>query len=387
MNMIINAVTNEVKRSLTFHHEGGSMLRNFSVLVVVALMSVTSVYAQDWGTDAGSDITIMGASGAVDVPGEGAMRVGGMDVIADVPGSTTVSAVYNMGVIGTNTNPPVVIGDTVWVPYFLKNLGNNTDSLQVYVNIYNSTMDVMDALIAEDMDGDTAINLMGSDMVVSSTGNYGVLLPEDGSRIIFVGVVIPDTAVDGDSAIYNVMVSDNMGTGSDDMWPSNYPAYTLAPDNGDMQNDTFQVSIGMPIIHFATMVSSPTAAPGDTLLYTLSYDNDGSDSTDVASGGQLYITQMLPQYVKYAVASFNYSKLHTNAGATPWFSSLASPVSFNQSETWANTNPDSVAGFKIDFSGNIQANENSEGTDTPGGVDGEIPDVDAGQVMFQVIVK
>ena len=359
----------------------------FSMLVVLALCAGGAFAQMDWGADADSVIVVLPSDGTVDMAGEGELRIGGTFVADSVAESTVVQQVYNMDSIGYNMDMATKAGDTLWFPYVILNMGNGVDSIGINVVGFNNSMSVGDLLIAQDMNMDSIFNI--GDTVVDIAGSHVWIMPEDAIQNVLLGVVIDTLAIDTDSMSVSVVVTGNMNTGTDDFWPINYPAYILAPDNGDLQADTFQVTVGLPVVFFTTQANKSTAVPGDTINYTLQYDNDGSDSTNVVSGLGLFITQRLPQYVTYSPSTFNMTGTHTGGNPSVMFSNVNTPLVYDQAIGWADTNPDSVAGFEIQFGADIAANDTTGdgGTDTQGAADGSFPDADAGQVTFQVIVK
>jgi uncharacterized repeat protein (TIGR01451 family) len=185
-----------------------------------------------------------------------------------------------------------------------------------------------------------------------------------------------------------ITILGNNGSGTDDNWPAAFPATGFA-DNGDQFADTVTLTVGMPVIYFLSQVDKPTAAPGETLTYTMTYDNDGSDSTASAGGGALLVRQLLPKFVRYVATTLDYATAIHAGGGIAQFSSIALPGTFNQTGAWADANPDSVAGFEVSYDTDIAADDTTgdAGTDLLGSADGTIPDPDAGQVTFKVIVK
>jgi uncharacterized repeat protein (TIGR01451 family) len=133
-------------------------------------------------------------------------------------------------------------------------------------------------------------------------------------------------------------------------------------------------------------VNKTSTVPGDTLAYILKYDNDGNAPTKVTP----VLRQLLPKYVRYQALSVNTTQMHTGeTGTMVMFSAKSAATSFTNISSWADANPDSVAGIQITFGTNIAAQDTvgDGGLDVVGGVNGQIPDVDAGQITFKVIVK
>ena len=124
-------------------------------------------------------------------------------------------------------------------------------------------------------------------------------------------------AADEDTLRVAVNVRDSLGTGNWDAWPDTVGGMHTAKriiidtldtwihtasdstllDHGDNQYDTVFIAIAAPIIRLSKTVSAPSGKilPGDTLTYTIVYDNDGSAETrDTAN-----IIDMLPLGVQF----------------------------------------------------------------------------------------
>jgi uncharacterized repeat protein (TIGR01451 family) len=224
----------------------------------------------------------------------------------------------------------------------------------------------------------------GTDSFLAAA-SYTAVLAEDAGVPALIGVVVPGGAADGQFAKLEVNVKGNNKTGTNDAWPASFPAYTLAADFGDWQRDTVQVTVGQAVVAFLSSVDRPSTKPGDTLTYSLRYDNDGSAATVTMP----VVRQLLPKYVRFAANSVNTASMHTGeTGTIVMYSSRSAVTSFSNAASWANANPDSVAGMEVTFMTILAANDTvgDGGADTAG-VNGQMPDTDAGRITFKVIVK
>jgi uncharacterized repeat protein (TIGR01451 family) len=358
------------------------MVRFLSVLAAMVCFGVVSTNAQDWGTDAGSHI-IIGGDALVDSAGDGQMDIGGVQIFDPQADTSIVQAVFNLGLMGMPLNKPSGVNDTIWFVYTAANLGNGPDSIQIQTNVVTgNTFTPGGVIICKDQDLDSVFT--GTDSIMGS-GSVVVVLAEDGKLQTLIGVVVPGGATDGQYAQLEVNVMGNNKSGSNDLWPVDFPAYTLAPDNGDWQRDTVQVTVGMAVVAFLSSVDKPSTKPGDTLTYALQYDNDGSAPTATMP----IVRQLLPKFVKYAPFSVNTATMHTGeTGTTVMFSPRGDVANFMYTDSWADANADSVAGLQISFMSVVAADDTvGDGGADVAGVNGQMPDADAGQVTFKVIVK
>jgi hypothetical protein len=156
-----------------------------------------------------------------------------------------------------------------------------------------------------------------------------------------------DSAMDQDTVRISVRVQGRHCLGANDNWPntsvravfdsSNIFIHTHASaglgdtlwDYGDTQRDTVFVAIGGPIIKTCTKVTLIDAArkPGDRLLYTMYYDNDGS-ATSVDTG---FFVAYLPN------GAMLLDTITTSAGNA---STIKTYVRYNN--TWINHVPDNT---------------------------------------------
>jgi uncharacterized repeat protein (TIGR01451 family) len=167
----------------------------------------------------------------------------------------------------------------------------------------------------------------GVDVVVGSDNNkdsawYGIELPQESVDTFFVRVILPGplNAADEDSLRFDVHVYGHHGTGTYDSWPDTVAGWGTVKraiidtmdnlwhthdsplggvdtlwDYGDYQRVTNYLTISAPLMRLRKTVLAPGHLPGDTITYTVYYDNDGSAATE----DTVNIVDMLPRGVMY----------------------------------------------------------------------------------------
>ncbi|MBN1897878.1 MAG: hypothetical protein JW827_03790 [Spirochaetes bacterium] len=124
--------------------------------------------------------------------------------------------------------------------------------------------------------------------------------------------------------------------------------------------------------------------PDAVISYTNLYDNDG-----LSGATNLIIIDTIPRHTDFIVGSINLN-VHSIAGAN-----YAVEYYNRNTMIWGyvpagsppyNADPN-VGRIRIRFTGpSVAPNENSEGTDTIGIADGDVPDQDAGRMWYKVVV-
>jgi uncharacterized repeat protein (TIGR01451 family) len=284
--------------------------------------------------------------------------------------------------------------DTVYFRYAIQNQSNVSDSFSFKAGIQDTANAQYFAPVDFDFVSDTA----GADVVAGMSNGvdsawYGLMLSQESVDTFFVRVVLPGAvnAADGDSLVIGVEGRGHYGSGADDGWPLNrviidtvgslwHTRGDTMRDYGDDQLVTNFLTVSEAQIHLKSLLDKVSVKPGDTLNYAMRYDNDGSAATP----STVSIQQLLPKYVQYVPGSAMGAYHSGESGTVINFSALASPTSFIQDMTWANSHADSVAGVKWTFGQPIGADDLD---DVKGVADDSTAGQDAGSVMFRVIVK
>jgi hypothetical protein len=207
--------------------------------------------------------------------------------------------------------------DSVCIRYIFQNYGNYaSDSFEVYVNITDT------ASIGHFVPN--YFRIVGSDS--NTTRGAAVSLDTAKVRlalapaafdtfIVKMRIPKPDSAQDQDTIRIAVRVKDRHCLGTDDSWPNttiravfdtanqfmhvheSADSSDTLWDYGDTQRDTVFVAIGGPILRLAKRVNAMdgTKRPGDRLIYSIYYDNDGSASSVDTS----FIVDYLPTGVAF----------------------------------------------------------------------------------------
>ncbi|MHB9154169.1 MAG: DUF7507 domain-containing protein [Endomicrobiales bacterium] len=92
------------------------------------------------------------------------------------------------------------------------------------------------------------------------------LLPES-THYFLVGVFVPPTATNGQTATITVTARDAFGTGANDSWPTG--------TNDDTLTDNFIATCTIPSITLVKSTSTASGRPGDEVTYTLVVTNNG----------------------------------------------------------------------------------------------------------------
>lgn len=202
----------------------------------------------------------------------------------------------NHSINGVGSGQP---GDTIVYVVGITNLGNATlpevifDSVLESGKPFNSANGSYRTYIDN---GDGVFVADGTD--VETTFIYS--LAEDASGTFYVVVTIPDTAANGDQSRIRVKVTDNaslvLNSPWGDFWQDSVPGDDVTAFPLDYRTDSTFPQTAFPLerdtqyVFFLTTVSGPVmfvgktvqlgnpgrARPGDTIVYTIHYDNDGS---------------------------------------------------------------------------------------------------------------
>jgi uncharacterized repeat protein (TIGR01451 family) len=186
--------------------------------------------------------------------------------------------------------------DSVFLRYYVQNDGNWPDSLDIkawlidtsFIPNYFNVMDRDSFVARTDVNADIDTFQCGIQLTPTALDSF----------IIKVRTPLSDSAMDQDTMKVVLRIRNRHRLGTNDNWPdtSNYTVFDTSNiyiqthngvvgdtlwDYGDTQWDTVKITIGGPIIRTRTTVATidGTRKPGDRLLYTMLYDNDGSAPT------------------------------------------------------------------------------------------------------------
>lgn len=120
--------------------------------------------------------------------------------------------------------------------------------------------------------------------------------------------------------------------------------------------------------------------PGATGLVAINYDNDSS-----TPGDSLIIRIKISSNISYVSNSASQNNdFHTGVGASYVVEVFDGSLWVLDNSVY---NPENISAVQWKFSLPIGAQDNSEGTDTVGIVDGAFPDLDAGIVRYKFVIK
>jgi uncharacterized repeat protein (TIGR01451 family) len=340
------------------------------------------------GTNVGVNISNGGDSGSDNaVNAAGDLVVSTTELGAQGVSSTaaaTVTQGYDLGDLSAPADSTVALGGNKTYDYTVKNLSNGTDTIKVTVVGSSAT-----ATGAATSTWGIEILDSGGVTKASGAGNTNVSfsftsVSSNTSLQFKVKIIAPGSPTGSDGNSYAVTTRAESNNGTADAWDASSSTITANPfsggftQRGDSLDDSTTSTITATVMYAKLEVSGSTS-PGSQLTYTIKYDNDGSGT---ASG--LVIQNAIPSNTTYVQSSATGSNSpHTGATATANVNigTLASPN--YQADGTAGT----VVAVRWIFSGaNVAAHNGDAGDDTTG-VNGTIPDVDAGQVTYKVTIN
>ena len=317
------------------------------VLLMVGMFS-TDLYAVAAGDSAVSPANTMiyngfwdGSQAEASAPGEMTLQIGSVFSGVHNDSALTLDSFYVDSVYAFSSLESLDVQDqsgipnydTVYYQYIVQNYGNvASDSFGVMANIVDTT-NATTHFPVTDFDITDAPNT-GATVISWATGGgavdttfYGMNLAEGARDTFYIRVVVPslDSAVDGDDIDIAIRIRNQSDVGTYDAWPDTVKGTGFGSarrvvvdtfgtylhtgdvgsidsclfDFGDIQLDTVNLAIGAPTIRLAKAVTrigfSGKPKPGDTLVYTIKYDNDGSGATTDPA----YIVDQLPSSVTF----------------------------------------------------------------------------------------
>ncbi|MBI4179955.1 DUF11 domain-containing protein [bacterium] len=278
--------------------------------------------------------------------------------------SQTVDTGYDLALLNTpSDNNAAKARDTISFGYGITNLGNAT-----------LTMDLAAAF--ETIGSDTNWGA-GAYKVFSDANNNGVwengdveittlTLAADAVDTVVVVVLVPVTAIENDSSGTRFFVTDRAprvgASVTGDLWENGGPI--AGNDARDTQYDTVATRVVGPNVRVdkTQVLASGRARPGDTIVYAITFDNDGSDSAN-----NIAIYDAISMNATYVPNSADSAELvGTNQGFVTSFEDTFSGSVFNDTGNtsakvirWSLSQPLGVTtgdnGSTVDFTGNNDA--------------------------------
>ena len=338
------------------------------------------------GTDVGTSVDNGGDAGtpnSIDTPGDFNLTTTELGTQGSASSaSTTVTQGFDLGDLPTPADTTVTLGGNTTYDYTVKNLSNDPDNIKITVLGLSAvaTGAVASAWQVEILDSGSSQQAVGNgdtDVIHTFTG-----VGSNSTLQFKVRITSPGGGSDGDAYTVTTRAQGNNGTGTDDTWDASSSTITANPFGGgftvrgDQFDDPTTTTISTTVM-FAILEVTGTANPGDQLTYTIKYDSDGS-----AVASNLVIENAVPSDITYSLASVT-TNIHAGGVTTEWGTgSLPTPTYGTEP-----ADPTTVIALRWTFDTDVAAHDNSETTDTTSGVDGDIPDVDAGQVQYKVTIN
>lgn len=314
--------------------------------------------------------------------------------------TNSVSAMYGISSVNNPLDVTVLAGRTNIFAYTFVNGGNSPDYFYFATNdskISNTFAGSNWTITYYLDDGDLALDI-GVDTVLNEGDSF--LVAESASVVIFAYIDTPLDATGGlgisyPFELYTTNVPNGFYTNTDlsvvyagysnlsTIFDGDY-SFTFVGKIPDLYiSKSFAVDSSI-LASYEGGASDPV--PGARVTYTISYDNDGPGDAN-----NLIIEDMLPANTTYDPGSFAAGTVlaHTQGVGNvtlEWLDLTAGPA-------WVGAEPATatdVGGVRIVINAastaNVQGDENSEGTDTAGVVDGDAQDDDAGYFQFSVYI-
>jgi hypothetical protein len=368
---------------------------------LVLLLGLSAVSAQvTIPTRAGTTVVFGwwdGTASQADQPGEVTFNLGSVvsGVLADslVPSDTVVvGSVYSF-----SSMESLFVGDfsgaanydTVEFKYWFQNQSNlATDSFTVQATVVDTSEPGHFTPTDFEILDDTKVPFGFTNGMDSAAA--GIVLAEAATGTFYVRVLIPaiDSAADGDTIQVAVNVRGNKGTGADDNWPWGKEVFdTLGiylhtnsgkfMDFGDTQVDTVFIAVGGPVVRVLTRTTlvSGSAEPGDTMVYTVYYDNDGSAPTPDSG----FVVAYLPEG-----AAFMDTLQGTSGNGNPVTTSVQCYGMWIDHIPITQDSLLRITAMKYAIPPGINAQSGGDGT---GNLADDSTDVDAGMVKFRVRIR
>ncbi|MBI4178785.1 DUF11 domain-containing protein [bacterium] len=319
----------------------------------------------------------------------------------------SVDTGYDLEVIGTPADRRVAIGDTASYAYQIINLGNAT--LRIYFDSYFHPTGQSDS--GPGSNASTNWDLPGSYKVWTDSNVDGVWATGDtiitfvelasgASDTVVMVVVVPTNANDAESSYASILVTNRapIGNGSTtgDGWQDSVP---FTGTELDTQYDTTVTTVSGPnVIVSKTIVelTGTRSRPGDTLVITITFDNDGADS---ARGVELFDavpanTRLVPNFDSGSFLG-NYQTGGANVPQPDsyirvYFDTDALGSTLDFGDTYLSMDSAPVTAIRWTLTTTLQAGKGDLSPDAGGDAFGtaEFQDgTDDGRVEFRVVIR
>lgn len=370
----------------------------------------------------GASTNTMGAANAADE-----------QVSTSVTSGWEVSDLYYNGSLAPDNTSPTTLSTSPSAQvksqiYDLYHQGNTTDDIRVQVVVDSITYSGSSTWTVEILDASDTSLASGNVSAAGESVTYDFLNQAANSQIQYkIAVTPPADAADSDEIVLYTWASTTKDSDAGytpfndaDNWPddSKYDesanAHSALGDQTQCEGDGaeeedytnkgyLKVVCKGPRVYVSKSVDVTSGAlPFDTITYTIQFDNDGNGGAE-----NFTITEILnTSLVSYVDDSARTNNTYPTDGAN----SEDFLMDWKTGGAWENDwdldgvddEPATVEGIKWQLTGDsgdadgdgysggdgiLNAQENSEGTDSVGAVDGDIPDDDAGAVQYKVKIK
>ena len=310
--------------------------------------------------------------------------------------------------------------DTVWFQYYVQNQGNASDSVKVIVSINDTNDAGFFTPVDFDLIDTDSSSVISESLEVDSL-RYTVWLAQEAIDTFLVRVVLPGPlfAADEESLRFGVRILDSLGTGGYDAWPGTLATgemartvldtfqtphilHTIRDTAANTYNDTLweygdnqyienYLTVNAPILRLRKEVAATGYLPGDTLTYSIFYENDGSAETE----DTVFIVDVFPR----GIAFLETVAVELDTNTTPLRGAGSNlDIHYRYVNDWRDTlyvgQPDSllkIEAMRIVVPPGIGNHDTTDdaGTDLKENkiADGDSLDADAGYVTFKVRIR
>ncbi|HOK39685.1 MAG TPA: hypothetical protein PLD27_01405 [bacterium] len=304
-----------------------------------------------------------------------------MDTVASTQVSVTVDTGYDMQLLsyfGLPADDSGAIGETLAFKYVIQNLGNALDGIKINTSVVGGANDWIIKIFRDA--NNNGVYEQSSDSIETNI----IYLSADEIETIFIVINIKTTAQNLDTCHIQVTFSDSFGTIANDNWPD-----SDLTNSRDYQSDSFLVTALRAVIRLAKYVdtsgtsfvsTTATVLPGDTIWFTLVYDNDGMNT-----GTNIIITDNIDtskfEFVPYSANDTNY--IHSSSSSDTIEANIGSLATPNWVDATTLANGANVIQIRWTLNGilNVTQGDNLLSANYTAGKD------DNGYVYFKVRLK
>lgn len=347
------------------------------ILIVIIMLGVCEIDAK--GVDAGTRITNTA---------EVEYTWGAFSTNTSVFMSTQVMAIYGMTPVTGQTDSSTYPGGLVSFDYFFTNNGNTV--VDYILTLSNFTM--TNGYSGDDWVGwlslNTARTIAGTNaqsiyitntLNIDAVSSFTLFIQTAGNSSTYDWGFIPMVVQVTASGLAAGYTGDNSifygGTNYRLLRPKvtiNAPYITLRKALSISNTPVYLANGGLPNI----------PVPDSVITYTNYYDNDGNSRAT-----NLEIRDRIPYHTDFIWGSIDTTSLHTTGSASiQYYTRTGSPYTVTGFETVGSPVP-AIGEIRFLFGGGTSvAAHNSDALDNPDAADGNIPDTDAGRVIYKVLL-